>query len=596
MIGALKHRYIKSKGPGGATPKDELLKFLRNVTDEDIEETANLIAIIAKSNPAWILSDEDKSILNSVDDCAKLIFNLIDIEAEIDQQLRTVIPEVACQLLSNPALPLDLPDYSVLEIIDLLVSACVGWVPELGRSGEQFYKKVGEVIAEIKSSKEDYKVIEADLRAFLGKEQKRTNKVEERLVASETGLLLSKKCRIKTAEMINMEMVGKRLTSPIVKFLQGPWYDSLQLLALTKGLDSPQWARAVKMTATIIWTFQPTELDDVVAIENEKQHLYRTIEQIPEKIRKLLVALEHKAEIAEEALQIIEREHIRVMSGLVLVPSKFIPIDTGEALSSQKTSVSRVLLRKVNNLQPGQWFTFEEEGKAVRIKLVLKLEDTKHVVFTNRNGMKALEKSFDELAYYLSAGVITPLNQDDIFTSTFASYYHGLLASFKRQPARESDREDASKIAARDKEIAEHATRARKKEAALRAQQEKAKKARLAHARRETSKDEHRDKVKSLTETVQALNIGAWLKLPDEAGVIEECRLAVKVARLDKMIFVDRAGLIIGEYETEELVQLLVVGEGEIEDPEIEVKDTLAEVVKKLRQDRDKSYDELTGG
>ncbi len=45
----------------------------------------------------------------------------------------------------------------------------------------------------------------------------------------------------------------------------------------------------------------------------------------------------------------------------------------------------------------------------------------------------------------------------------------------------------------------------------------------------------------------------------------------------------------------EQLVQLLVAGEGEINDGGVEFEDTLAQVVTKLRQDRNKSYDDLTG-
>ncbi len=39
----------------------------------------------------------------------------------------------------------------------------------------------------------------------------------------------------------------------------------------------------------------------------------------------------------------------------------------------------------------------------------------------------------------------------------------------------------------------------------------------------------------------------------------------------------------------------LVAGEGEIEDGGVGFEDALVQVVTKLRQDRDKSYDDLTG-
>ena len=94
---------------------------------------------------------------------------------------------------------------------------------------------------------------------------------------------------------------------------------------------------------------------------------------------------------------------------------------------------------------------------------------------------------------------------------------------------------------------------------------------------------------------MHGLNIGARLQLPNSIGSPEECTLAVKLAAADKMIFVSRTGVKLGEYNTEQLVQLLLVGDAEIQEAGVEFQDTLAQVVTKLRVDRDKSYDDLTG-
>ncbi|MBL6690454.1 MAG: DUF1631 family protein [Pseudomonadales bacterium] len=91
------------------------------------------------------------------------------------------------------------------------------------------------------------------------------------------------------------------------------------------------------------------------------------------------------------------------------------------------------------------------------------------------------------------------------------------------------------------------------------------------------------------------LNVGAWLRLPAADGELEECKLAVRVTAADKLIFVSRTGVKVGDYTSEQLITLLVAGEGEIDDAGVEFEDTLAQVVSKLRQDRDKSYDDLTG-
>jgi len=401
---------------------------------------------------------------------------------------------------------------------------------------------------------------------------------------------------IMTARMINKEMNGKKLTPPIIEFLKGPWYDSIQLLALTKGFNSEECFQTVKMTETIVWTYQPFESEDEESLQKEKQRLYRIIEHIPDEVRELLVALEHKTESSEAALEDIESEHVTVISGQELKYEDFSLIETGEQAFGQGTSVSRILLKKVNSLQPGQWFTFEEDKVSARIKLVLKIEDIQQLLFTNCNGMKVLEKSFDELAYYFPASVIKPLTHEEVFTSTFTSYYQGLVEKFekdRKQAAEyrvEADREEAEQEAASKEAIAKAKAAALEKE-----QQELEREERLTNAREEAAKEENIEKVEELTGTVKALNVGAWLKLPGADGVMEECKLAVKIAAVDKMIFVSRSGVKIGEYSTKKLVQLLVAGEGVIDDGGVEFEGILAQVVTKLRQDRNKSYGDLTG-
>ena len=599
VVAALKDRYIKQEGQGPNTSQEELIGFLREVHGESVPNHS-LGELITTTNPNWQLGSDDKAVLISIDDCNKMVFRLSDLEPEIEQRLFSLVPELACQLLLNPAMPVRLPRFSILNVLDLIVGSTVGWSNNLGRAGEQLIKKIDEIIATIRSGDGDYEELEKDLQAYLDKEHNRIQKLEERLVASEAGLLRSRLSKNLAAQMVNEKMQGKHLTRAIIDFLQGPWFDSVQLLLLTKGFDGEERIRAEKLTETIVWTYQPIKGEDEASIQSETQRLYRIIEHLPGEIRQLLVALEHTSDIAESAIESIENEHVQIMSGLELELCESKPIEVDEEVFNQTTSVSRILLRKVDNLQPGQWFTFEEDDVCIRIKLVLKLTDVKQLLFTNRNGMKALQKSFDEMAYFLSSGIVKTLNAEDVFSSAYANYY-GIVNTFEERAQRAAQaQEDAEQLevaneAAKEKAIAEARAIAAAKEEAEQIRQEEEKEARLERARTEANKEENVQRVKELTLVVHSLNVSAWLKLPSADGVLEECKLAVKLAAADKMIFVSRTGVKIGEYTTDQLVQLLVAGEAEIQEAGVEFEDTLAQVVSKLRVDRNKSYDDLTG-
>lgn len=597
VVDALKLRYV-SREPGAANvTASELAAFLRTVTPDQIPADYSLLEVISSGNTEWILAAGEIAILHSIRDCLTMIHRMIDLEAEVAALLQSITPVLAAELIERPTLPLDEVPNSILTILDRVLDATIGWSSDQGRAGDKLLDQVRSVLTALHDEQAARKDIEEELNTFLEKEQTRIHKLEERLAASESGKLRSQRGRTIAAEMINAAMKGQKLTMSIAEFLTGPWYESMQLMAITKGVDGDEWSRAAKLTETVIWTYQPVPTVNAEKEAAAKQRLYRIIEHLPAEISELLLALAHSDEGSSLAISALEDDHVAMVSGQELEYVDVEPIPIEGSSISQRASVSRILLRKVTALQPGQWFTYEENDKNARIKLVLKLEDVKQLLFTNRNGMKALDKNYDELAYLMSSNVIKPLNHESVFSSTFATFYQGLIDEFDRKQklSDEADQEEAEREAARLKAIEEAKALARAKEEAELKLKEEEKENRLKRAKAEVSKVENQAKVEEITAVVKKLNVGAWLKLPAADGELEECKLAVRVSAVDKLIFVNRAGIKMGDYSSEQLIALLVAEEAVIDDAGVEFEDTLAQVVSKLRQDRNKSYDDLTG-
>ena len=539
------------------------------------------------------------AILSSIDDCITLALRLAMLHPEITALVRPIVPLLSHQILQYPGLPLS-NTASSLDLLDNLTAALIGWVPGLGRSGDNAYEQFKGACLAAAEPDSDLAAIIVDVGNFLEKENRRIEKLETRLANAETGVLRSKQSRFDAALMINKFTENKLLTASIARFLQDPWFDSVQLLYLSYGIESEQWQRAVKITETIVWVYQPLA-EGASASAADKQKLYRIIEHLPNEIRELLVALEHNSERAEEAVESFERELVQLVAGESLAFEKFSPIPI-DSQFGHGSKVSRLLLKKVDGYQAGQWFSFEEDNRSTRIKLVLKLEDLKQLVFTNRNGMKVMEKSFSEFAYYLSSGALRPLNKDRIFSSTFIAHYEGLVAEHERQTKlyeerkAEFDRLDAQRKAASQKAAKEAQDLAETTEQAklLRIKGDYAES--LAAAKSAFGKEENAEVVAEIIARIQALHVGNWVRLPGPDDKIEDCKLAVRLTSADKMIFVNRAGLKLGEYTTREIAQIVLAGHGDIQVENVEFEDTLAQVVTKLRQDRNKSYDDLTGG
>jgi hypothetical protein len=599
LLSALQHRY---QLPSEAEPNvsaETLQQTLLALPATPAASDKRLLTRLQEEHPQWVLPAAEFALLAAIDDCTRLTFRLITLAPKIDQDIRSVMPLLAGQLLQAPLLPLT-DEVSLLTILDRLGEALIGWSADLGRSGDTLLARLDTTLQAIRTDPASTPAIAAELQDYLQKDQARIDKLETRLTATETGRLRSRQSMNLAASTINKAMHDKLLTASIVEFLKGHWFGSVQLLLLKHGADSELWQRAVKITETIIWTYQPlVEAED--ELPQAKQRLYRILENLPAEIRQLLVALEQGSNAAEFAMEYIEDEQVSIISGQALQYCSFTPISCDEPLSN-RSKVSRLLLTKVEALQIGQWFVLCDADQETRIKLILKLSDVRQLVFTNRNGMKVLEKSFDEFAYYLSSGRAKSLNHEAIFSSTFAAHFYGLIEEQARQSERLRTRKiqfDQVQEASEAEDIAaQQAARA----AALLHQQAQAEEAQrllevqMAAARAEANKAENAAKLQACSAAVEQLHVGAWLRLPNAGQAAQECKLAVRIASADKMIFVNRTGIKIGEYNSAELAQLLAAGQGEILDQGVEFEDTLAQVVNRLRQDRTKSYDDLTGG
>ncbi|MCB1694127.1 MAG: DUF1631 family protein, partial [Pseudomonadales bacterium] len=566
---ALVYRYVKEDDSEATIETAEAIQRIRALDGNAID---NVTRALRQQHPDDQPPEVVRAILAATDDCIRIIFRLADLDTEVEPHFRRVIPELACRLVSSPDIAVR-KDASILTILDALVEETIGWAPDLGRAGDRILLNTRDVIGRLCDEETDIKSLQAEVDELVTKERTRIAKLEDRLAASETGRLRSSQSKTRSAEMINAAMAGRHMTYNIAAFLQGPWFDSVQLLVLREGLDSETWLRAAKLTETLVWTIQPLATDD----ESERQKLYRIIEHLPGEIRELLVALEHETDATEQVLAAIEAEHLAVVSGQPLEYEEFpgLPCDDEPA---GRPRASRFLQRKVDAFNPGQWFTYESEGEFTRIKLVLKLDDVRELLFTNRNGMKVMQRSFDEFAYLLSSGIVKPLNHSAVFSSTFEAHYLGLIEEHEKfiQRQEHMKRDEEERETARRKALTEAAALARAREDAERERQVRARADRLAQARQIAELEENAGAVTELTRHVEALAIGAWLRLPGPDGELEECKLAVRISASDKMIFVSRAGTKIGEYNTEQLVQLLVAGQGEIQDAGVEFEDTLA--------------------
>lgn len=592
ILKALTYRYPRDDVAAQPLDRDALLTYIDTLETEALRGAdASLIGVIEKLG-VDSLAREHHAVLAYLDESLALIEHHTDFDPQALTLLKTTTPFLARSLLLDPTLP-ESRKPTPLHVIDAIASGLIGWSADLGRAAVRTLAQFEADIEKLIHGESVATLIE-ELEAFQTKEQTRIEKLESRLIATEQGQIRAQQSRTIAGNMINKAMEGKQLTAKIVNFLQGPWFDSMQLLVIKHGSQSTEWQTAIKLTETVTWTYQPINNSD------ELQKLFRILENLADEVSSQLFVSADASAARELVEDVMAEEHFTIISGDGLEFIEFDPIDCDEPLSNRQR-VAKHLQKAVLELQTGQWFRVEIDNQVQRIKLVLKMDDIAQLLFTNANGIKALQKSFDEFAYLMSSGVVEPINSETLYSSTLRDllldaveeYHVHVEAAAERKAERQ--RVQAERDAARIKALEEAAILAREKEEAERRERQERRDATFAHARVEAAKSENQARIAELSEMVEHLSIGAWVAIPASDGTLTECKLAVRITRANKLIFVTRTGDKVGEYSVEELVQLLLIGEAQIEDQGVEFEDTLAQVVSRLRKDRDKSYDDLTG-
>jgi hypothetical protein len=545
-------QHLQDKYPAGAAreplAEEALLNALAAVaTGEDSRKP--LLERMQASNdlsaPRPKPCPKQAALISWVDDAFRLMLTEHSLDDELTGKIRKVLPAVAAVALLEGDF-LSIGQHPVQKLLDRIYTGCVGWHSRLGRAGEALPTVLEKIVIAInrylESPEQDFTGLLQKLQDFLTAEMTASERMRERVIASEQGKLKAASARITAGVALNELMENQQFSAAVTEFLIGPWYDSMQLTLITEGPQSKEWERMLKVTQTLVWTVQPLDTTD----DNERQRLYKLIPLIPRQLEDLLISLQNDAAERKQAIAAIEDMHFRMLRGR---PPKFQPhepILLGPA--NARTSVTEQMLTQIKPLEPGQWFKIStEDGPNLRVELALKMDEYQQLLFVNRAGIKAMQKTFEEFAYLLSSGVARPCPLVPAFS---VSLLKVLDMEAEAEEARLTTPQGSGKAKAR---LSPRVQELKKK----RAMAEK--------------------------EGGPAVpTIGSWVNFTD-GDEAQMCKLAARIDSLDKWMFVNNRGVKQRELNSEELTALQESGQCELVTSESRFEQTVASVVKDFR-------------
>ncbi|WP_101758792.1 DUF1631 family protein [Oceanicoccus sp. KOV_DT_Chl] len=492
----------------------------------------------------------------------------------ISQQLSVLRPAIAISLLQQQ-LPWS-DQTGIVPLLNTIFFHAIGCQASLGRAAERFSQQLASIIQQAGTLSEK----STALQIFFEKEKARVNKLEQRLYDAELGTLHAKHASQLSAKTLNQFMAGKKLPTVISTFLQGPWRESMRLMIISDGNASENWQKILRLTETLIWSFQPFDNTDT----EYRQHVYQSIADISEQLREVAVGLHHSSKLDEE-LANIEAEHLKILRGMEIEYHPFQLIDNTDPLLSSQVSMSNSLIKSAAAYDEGQWFIERDDGVERRIKLSVKISQAQQLLFTNFLGIKAAQYSFEEFAYRLSSKMITPIKTGDPFKATGEKMLDGLLQRHLQQQQQAASEAAIEKEIIRQQEISRQAARDKAlKEAAAHVEAQKT--ARLKAQQQNEQLRAQQAQQKQLDEVqfqLDKLLVGGIVIFYDENSKGEHCKLAAVIQSSGQHIFVNRQGIKQHALDKPQLTDRLLNNQAKIIDYGSNFDSTLETVVNGLR-------------
>lgn len=597
---------------GAGVGQAKLTEMLQSLPPLAKGDGAGLLACLERYYPEPILSFDEFLILSFVDDCIGEILKRASLDSHLEWLILRLAPLVAIVAVAKGPAKL-FESSTTFRLIDQLCEFCLGWSRDLGILGELSLEKVEKLVEEVSFDPKVQRVQLKQLKDHFQSEYKRFSDRETLFTRAELQKLEAAAARDRVSLIINREMEGHQFPFFVIILLQGEWLDFVQSVLLEKGLKSKQWNAALKLTRMLIWSLK----DHATGNADAQKKLRNLIANLPTKVRALgkLLAVENSR--AENAIADVEAEYEAIMKGKPSERGDFTPIEI-QGFSSSDDSELSLSNGSAIEAEPGEWFFYEElDQESSRLKLILSWQN-KQLLFTNHNHKSAISIGAGDFRRSLAAGKIRKLPAVPPCNTIVINYVQQLLtdqqqkkveAARRKKAAQEAQQkqvETAKKLVAaseiniselplaeRKAAIAKEIEAIRKVEAVQKQKEVKA--GQVAEKKKQAAEKKKRaaeQVVENADAAIRGLGIGAEIKLESETGAMIECKLLTKMSSIDRYIFVDRAGIKVAQHNQEELVKLYLDENLEILTSGAEFEDTLASVVRGLREDRDKNLAE----
>lgn len=381
-----------------------------------------LTRVSVKSGKSRVVEDADEDVINLV----ALLFEFMLDDGSVPDAFKGLIARLQIPLLKVAVLDKSLfscANHPARRLLNEIASAVIGWGPQ-DDPRDTLYVRIEQVIQRVLNEYvEDPEIffqMLTQFSAFAADERRRSELLERHTRDAARERLQLEAARERVAQVLNRRLLGQVLPQFVVQFLQQAWSQVLVVTALKHGEQSLQWQAALRTM---------DELISSVGLREGTEAGRYLLEQLPGLLKALRDGLAGAAFdpfSTREFFLRLQAVHVQPFEGegadaLVEVHE---PVTLGPGLRVAVESLpgDDADLLKAQQLRIGVWVAFQQDQvTTLRCKLTAIMPPANTYVFVSRTGLKALEKSAEQLAVAFKCGALRVLDDGLLFDRALAA-------------------------------------------------------------------------------------------------------------------------------------------------------------------------------
>lgn len=425
-----------------------LLTRLQQLQPPVAADDAGDESIDVKADLSGLMKDEADSprALNRVDDdvinLVSMLFDFIMDDPDVPSGIKALIGRLQIPLLKVSLLDKDFfkdDQHPARYLLNALAKSAAGWTRE---SDDGLRAKIDEVVHRVLNDFTDdvriFAALVADFDTFVAERQKRMTLIEARLRDREEGQARTDVAQGQVRDAVAERIGGRSLPPEALAVIQDAWQRVLYLTAVRDGTDSEVWQQRVKVLEVLVWCSQKYDKEE--ARVRQRGFVPRVVISL----RKGMAAVGFDAARGEALLAALEPvldafaggaggKTVRIVaeptaatdnrSGAGVDAVQVVRSSEDEVVIASRApepeqpenGIDPVWMETAERLGPGAWVEFSDESFKLRGKIAARIKAQNKYVFVNARGAKILEKTVEQLARDLQAGVARMVNDSALF-------------------------------------------------------------------------------------------------------------------------------------------------------------------------------------